>query len=72
MADHYIDVLGRAIWEYDGKRFSLDHYKAMAWQGLEGTDVYENKPQAEKDAIQAKKSAVLQGRNNTNCNDHGN
>lgn len=52
--------------------FNLDHYKAMAWQGLEGTDVYQNKSQAEKNAINAKKAQVLLGRNNTSCNDHGN
>lgn len=68
MADHYINILGNALWEFDGKLFSLDHYKALSWQGLHRTNVFLNKSQSEKDLILLKQQELLAGRNINNCN----
>lgn len=34
MADYYLDRLAEAISNYDSHNYSMDHYIALAWQGL--------------------------------------
>jgi hypothetical protein len=69
LANYYIDIMGAALKKYDSSQFTLDYYKALAWEGLEGTDVYINLNAATKADIQAKTAAVLANRSKTNCND---
>ncbi|MFM6954436.1 MAG: hypothetical protein ACKOWL_05570 [Sphingobacteriaceae bacterium] len=54
--------------QYDGNRFSLDYYQALAWEGLHGTDVWKNKSAADTIAINSKVAQLLSGRSKTNCN----
>ncbi|MGB4776450.1 MAG: hypothetical protein WBP45_14835 [Daejeonella sp.] len=69
IANYYVDIMGNALKQYDNNKFDMDYYKALAWRGLEGTDVYINLNAATKAGIQSKMSTVLSNRSNTNCND---
>ncbi len=69
IANYYVDIMSAALKQYDSSQFSLDYYKALAWEGLEGTSVYMGLDVATKSGIQAKTAAVLANRSKINCND---
>jgi hypothetical protein len=69
MANYYIDIMSTALKQYDGNRFSLDYYQALAWEGLHGTDIWKNKLPSDTVAINNKATQLLIGRSKTNCND---
>ncbi|MBL0739953.1 hypothetical protein [Chryseolinea lacunae] len=45
MAKKYVDVMAKALWEFDvnnhdNSLITMDNYRALAWQGLRGTQAY--------------------------------
>jgi hypothetical protein len=68
MAAHYISVLGKALQEFDGNKFTPEYYKSLAWDGLRETDAYKSLSQEEKDNITKLKEEVLKGRGKDGCN----
>ncbi len=69
IANYYIDIMGNALKQYDNNKFDIDYYKALAWRGLEGTDVYIGFDANKKADIQSKMGIILSNRSNSNCND---
>ncbi|MBK7344653.1 MAG: hypothetical protein IPJ06_17100 [Saprospiraceae bacterium] len=74
MAELYIGLLAEFLWEFDNKKFSLAHYQALAWEGLDGpadghpvNTVWQSKSQAQKNAIQALRMALIDASDKT-CN----
>src|SRR5690606_29928932 len=59
MAAHYISVMGSALETFDEGKFSLEHYKALAWDGLKETDAYSSLSSSEKQDIDSKTNDVL-------------
>jgi len=41
MANYYVEIMANAIKEYDKSKFGIEYYKAIAWNGLKGTNYYE-------------------------------
>ncbi|KLT64713.1 hypothetical protein [Pedobacter sp. BMA] len=70
MANYYVDIMANAIKEYDKSRFDIDYYKAIAWNGLKGTNYYETSlTTQQKNEIETKKNSLLANRNKQACND---
>lgn len=62
MSRYYIPKLAEALWIYDGEKYSIDYYEALAWKGsLMGTYDYISKSQEEKDSIEQKISVLNLG-----------
>ena len=70
MADHYITMMTDALMEFDGVNLSDSqlriNYEALAWQGLQETSAWKNKPNYEKRAIINGRQLLINGR--AKCN----
>jgi hypothetical protein len=70
MANYYVEIMANAIKEYDKSKFGIEYYKAIAWNGLKGTNYYETSlTQADKTEIESKKNSLLANRSKQGCND---
>ncbi len=69
IANFYLDIMSRALQQFDNYKFSMEYYQALAWRGLEGTEVYNGLNAAKKEDIRLKRITLLANRNNSNCND---
>ena len=72
MANYYVNIMANAIKEYDNNKFGQDHYKALAWSGLKGTEYYNDSTKVsavKKKEIDSLTKIVLNGRSKQNCND---
>ena len=66
MANHYIKTMAEALMEYDGSTGLLESYEAMAWLGLEKTDIWNSLTTDVKNEIKNKQIGLLSNR--TSCN----
>jgi len=69
IARYYVETITYTLKQYDNNKFGDDYYRALSWNGLKGTDVYNNLTDAEKNDIETKKAALLANRNKNNCDD---
>ncbi|WP_163322407.1 hypothetical protein [Draconibacterium mangrovi] len=66
MSQYYIPNMAQTLRQYDNYAHGIDYYEALAWQGLSYTYGWQQKTQAEKDAINAKVNEINSG--NKECN----
>lgn len=68
MANYYLDALADALSEYDDATYSMEHYRALAWQGLDEydsghpiTQVWDGLSTNEQNTILALRAQVVAG-----------
>jgi hypothetical protein len=69
MANHYIDVMARALYEFDGGKFDISAYKSLAWRGLVDTDAYRALSAVEQEGLGNQLKALFNGRKKDGCDD---
>ncbi len=61
MSQYYIPTMATTLKQFDNNAHSIEYYEALAWQGLSYTYGWQQKTQAEKEAINAKVNEINSG-----------
>ena len=72
MAQRYIDLIAKGVQQFDVRNknnleVTLDHYRALAWVGLQDTRAWNNKGQTEKDEITFMRNYLIEHFGAINC-----
>ena len=72
MAQKYIDLIAEGLKEFDTMNhnnpdINMDHYRALAWSGLERTQAYSNLSQIAKDKIRDDRDLIFSWYSTINC-----
>lgn len=73
MANKYLDIISAGLHEFDTRNNNnpeiiIDHYKALAWEGLRGTKAWNNLSDSAKSKIISDKAEILDWHSVINCN----
>lgn len=67
MAEMYIEIIASGLQEFDNSRLSFDQYKALAWEGLVGLEVWNSLSMSQRNKIGSDYQSAI-GNVSATCN----